>query len=288
MILQRKQKHSLASFSKELSVPHSCWSETRCQEASDPTGISLWRCGGQRGHLNISQSRAGSAPSLKHGAWLIGLSLPTILSFGLFICQKKKKKATFRHLIFTTLSQQNVTKAGYFSTTNFFSPEYLTPLVIFNCRTAGKCKTKVFRRQWIASHTQSQHTHTHTLMDRCTEPQLCILERQEGTRESKGDFFVSLFGVFLESHFSSMTHLYFDFLFHNWPWLVTITVTVRMPDVYQLYNIRGLAWSICLYEQHLSLKIYKLSMCLIIWTLPRRQKHEEIQSFAQGHKGFEH
>lgn len=50
--------------------------------------LAYW---GQRGHLKISWSSSDSTPSLKHRTWLIGASLPTILSFGLSICQEKKE-----------------------------------------------------------------------------------------------------------------------------------------------------------------------------------------------------
>lgn len=92
---QKKQRHSSAPFLKELFLPHSCWSDARCQEASGPTRIPLWHRQGQRGHLNISQSWAGSALHLKPRTSLIGLSLPTVLSFGLSLCQKKQESNVF-------------------------------------------------------------------------------------------------------------------------------------------------------------------------------------------------
>lgn len=151
-------------FFKRTFCSHSCCSDTRCQEASDPTRISVWRYWGQRGHLKISQSQAGSTPSLKYGSWLIGLSFSTVLSFGLSICQKRKKKASFLYLIFTKLSQQNMTKAGCFSTMSFFSLQYLSLVVLFSCLIEVTHKTKIRKQETTPMRfvVNRKHTHTHT------------------------------------------------------------------------------------------------------------------------------
>lgn len=121
----RGNKYTGWPRSKELFAYILAGQIPSAKEASDPTRISLWCYWGQRDNLKISPSQAGSTPSLKHGDWLIGLSLSTALSFGLSMCQKKKKKkATFLYLIFTNLSQQNVTMWL------FLNHEFLLPIIL--------------------------------------------------------------------------------------------------------------------------------------------------------------
>ena len=122
----RGNKYTGWPRSKELFAHILAGQISSAKEASIPTRISLWCYWGQRGNFKISPSRAGWTPSLKHGDWLIGLSLPTVLSFGLSMCQKKKKKeSNIPVLNFHKLEPTECDKGWL-----FLNREFLLPIIL--------------------------------------------------------------------------------------------------------------------------------------------------------------